>query len=158
MTPEEPNQLATARQRSWQSWLIALLTGAIGAFALYAWKPGLFQSVRYDAGKQTQKAEPQKEEYYCPMHKDYKSGKPGSCPICSMKLVKLDKPATNTAAASAGKTDASMPGMKMGAGQSGSGTTENAIFVPPEKQQMIGMRSVVVVAKPLVKDIRIVGK
>jgi len=51
-----------------------------------------------------------------------------------------------------------MPGMKMGAEQSGSGATENAIFVPPEKQQMIGMRSVAAVAKPLVKDIRIVGK
>jgi RND family efflux transporter MFP subunit len=50
-----------------------------------------------------------------------------------------------------------MPGMKTDAAPSGS-ATENSIFVPPEKQQLTGMRSVVAVVKPLVKDIRIVGK
>jgi len=29
----------------------------------------------------------EKYVYYCPMHKTYHSDKPGSCPICSMKLV-----------------------------------------------------------------------
>ncbi len=51
-----------------------------------------------------------------------------------------------------------MPGMKMDAGQFGSANTDNAIFVPPEKQQLIGMRSVAAVTKPLVKEIRMVGK
>ncbi len=32
-----------------------------------------------------------KEEYYCPMHPDMKSDKPGNCPVCSMKLVKIEK-------------------------------------------------------------------
>jgi len=51
-----------------------------------------------------------------------------------------------------------MPGMKKGTEQSVQGTAVNAIFVPPEKQQLIGMRSVAAVAKPLVREIRMVGK
>jgi len=31
-----------------------------------------------------------KSVYYCPMHPDYKAGKPGECPICHMALVKLE--------------------------------------------------------------------
>lgn len=53
---------------------------------------------------------------------------------------------------------AGMPGMKSGgAAQSGS-ETDNMVFVPPEKQQLIGMRSVAAVSKPLIKEIRMVGK
>ena len=29
-----------------------------------------------------------REIYYCPMHPTYTSDRPGSCPICSMKLVR----------------------------------------------------------------------
>ncbi len=36
----------------------------------------------------------QKDIYYCPMHPNYTSDKPGDCPICNMKLVKKeDSPA-----------------------------------------------------------------
>src|SRR5687767_2641208 len=35
-------------------------------------------------------AAPTREVYYCPMHKEYESDKPGNCPICSMKLVKKE--------------------------------------------------------------------
>lgn len=31
-------------------------------------------------------------DYYCPMHPDFKSDKPGSCPVCGMDLVKKAKP------------------------------------------------------------------
>ena len=31
------------------------------------------------------------QQYYCPMHPDYHSDKPGDCPICGMRLVKVAK-------------------------------------------------------------------
>lgn len=36
-----------------------------------------------------------KEIYYCPMHPDYTSDKPGTCPECGMTLVKKEKPVTD---------------------------------------------------------------
>jgi Cu(I)/Ag(I) efflux system membrane fusion protein len=136
MALEERDPVAPERRRSWQSWLIALLlTGAIGAFALYAWRPRVFQSVRNDTAKQMPKAEPQKEEYYCPMHPQQKSDKPGNCPICSMKLVKVEPHPMETAQPASA-----------------------AIFISPERQQLIGVTTVAVAARPLVKQIRAAGK
>ncbi len=39
-----------------------------------------------------------KEIYYCPMHPDQTSDKPGKCPICGMDLVKneAEQPAAET--------------------------------------------------------------
>ena len=31
------------------------------------------------------------QQYYCPMHPDYRSDKPGDCPICGMRLVPVEK-------------------------------------------------------------------
>ena len=31
------------------------------------------------------------QQYYCPMHPDYHSDKPGDCPICGMRLVPVEK-------------------------------------------------------------------
>ncbi len=136
MALEEHDPIAPERRRSWQSWLIALLlTGAIGAFALYAWKPGVFQSVRDDAPKQMPKVDPQKEEYYCPMHPQQKSDKPGNCPICSMKLVKVEPHPVETAQ-----------------------PASSAIFISPERQQLIGVTTVAVASRPLAKQIRAAGK
>lgn len=47
-----------------------------------------------------QKAVEEAGQYYCPMHPDYHSDKPGDCPICGMRLVKADK---------AGKKEESAP-------------------------------------------------
>jgi len=38
-----------------------------------------------------------KEIYYCPMHPNYTSDKPGDCPICGMHLVKKGTPAPSAA-------------------------------------------------------------
>jgi rubrerythrin len=35
-----------------------------------------------------------KAVYYCPMHPSYTSERPGDCPICNMRLVKKEAPAT----------------------------------------------------------------
>ncbi|MCU1326924.1 MAG: Cation efflux system protein CusB [Bryobacterales bacterium] len=75
-----------------------------------------------------------RDVYYCPMHQTYHSDKPGLCPICSMKLVKLE---TTPAVAQ---------------------QQEPGIFVAPEKQQLIGMRSVQAELGELTREIQIVGK
>jgi RND family efflux transporter MFP subunit len=94
------------------------------------------------------KAATAKDVYYCPMHKGYHSDKPGNCPICSMKLVKLEGPGTPaTSGTPAPKGDAIRTAPQ-----------EGEIFVAPEKQQLIGMRSVAAQMGTLTKDIRIVGK
>ncbi len=46
-----------------------------------------------------------KDVYYCPMHPNYTSNKPGNCPICNMKLVKRETaPEPGENLATAGKT------------------------------------------------------
>ncbi|HWQ54056.1 MAG TPA: efflux RND transporter periplasmic adaptor subunit [Bryobacteraceae bacterium] len=90
-----------------------------------------------------------KEEYYCPMHPQQKSDKPGNCPICSMKLVKLEKPAGGAShAGHSGATEA--PAATSPGGQ--------GIFIAPERQQLIGVKTAPVERRSLVREIRTVGK
>jgi Cu(I)/Ag(I) efflux system membrane fusion protein len=116
--------------------LVGLLILAVTAFAYFA-------VIRRQAthGVAIGKTAIEKDVYYCPMHPTYRSDKPGNCPICNMKLVKLEGPGTATAAAKVEPPP-----------------QDTAIFVPPEKQQLIGMRSVAAEMGTLTKDIRIVGK
>jgi len=80
--------------------------------------------------------------YYCPMHPEYKSERPGECPICGMTLVPLESP-------SKGETQ---------------GHAEEATFPPgtvhidPIKQQLIGVAYGEVQFGPVVHTIRTVGK
>ena len=105
------------------------------------------QPVRVGSMKQTAAA---KDVYYCPMHKTYHSDKPGNCPICNMKLVKLKGPEESGKGRSPSVVPAASPAPAP--------AQDTAIFVPPEKQQLIGMRSVIAEWGSLTKDIRIVGK
>lgn len=134
-------------QRSWRSWVIAvLLTGAVGAFTLYVWMPDLFPR---DGGDQTTHA--RNEEYYCPMHPQQRSDEPGNCPICSMKLVEVEK--------TPGPGEAAMPSHAGMATSSEPVTSEpTMISITPERQQLIGVKSVAATLRPLVKEIRTVGK
>src|SRR5437667_7478030 len=109
--------------------LLALTVAAFTYFAVIGRQPRHGPS-----GVQAASA---KDVYYCPMHKNYHSDKPGNCPICSMKLVKLEKPG----AAPPGPTPSATP-------------HDSAIFIAPEKQQLIGMRSVSVEMGTLTKEIR----
>ncbi len=79
--------------------------------------------------------------YYCPMHPSYTSDKPGDCPICNMRLVKKEEPA---AAEDGGRTAA--------AGQSA------GVFISPEKQQLIGVKTDRAALRPLTKTVRTVGR
>jgi RND family efflux transporter MFP subunit len=84
-----------------------------------------------------------KEIYYCPMHKDYVSDTPGNCPICEMKLVK--------------KGSEDQPTQQI-TEQDTSQTTQSNVFISPERQQMLGVRSVRAEYKTLNLQIRTVGK
>jgi RND family efflux transporter MFP subunit len=135
--------------------LFGLLVLAVAAFAYFGF-------VRRQARQTAATAQAGKDVYYCPMHKNYHSDKPGSCPICSMKLVKLEN-ANSAAATDAAKKGepssmAGMPNMPSSAPTAGAVSTENAVFIPPEKQQLIGMRSVPAEVGTLTKDLRIIGK
>src|SRR6266850_1497019 len=116
--------------------LIALLVLAVAAFAYF----GLVRrQPRHEMAMRQEVND--KDVYYCPMHKDYHSDKPGNCPICSMKLVKLEGPSETAAGSQTGKADAAAT-ISQPPPAANPATQNNAIFVPPEKQQLIGMRSV----------------
>lgn len=132
--------------------LVGLLVLAVAAFVYFAM---IRRETRHEMAMG--QAATEKDVYYCPMHKTYHSDKPGNCPICSMKLVKLEGPGTVPAATAAAKGEPTI-GAPAATPTPTPASQDNAIFVPPEKQQLIGMRSVPAEMGTLTKDIRIVGK
>ena len=84
------------------------------------------------------------EVYYCPMHPDYQSEKPGTCPICNMDLVKRG-PREQSAAAPAG-------------GGEKPATPPRAIYISPRKQQLIGVKYGLVEHRTLVHTLHTVGQ
>jgi membrane fusion protein, copper/silver efflux system len=134
--------------------LVSLLAVSVAAVLYFS-----FGTRGLREGKQHASAA--KDDYYCPMHPNYHSDKPGKCPICEMKLVKVEKAPSADAAQK--KDSQGMPGMNMGApqaeGSPASGApSENAIYIAPQKQQLVGMHSVPATMQPLVREIRTVGK
>ncbi len=94
-----------------------------------------------------------KDNYYCPMHPQYKADKPIDCPICSMKLVKFE-PTPN----GENKPMDSMPGMDGSSSSTSSQASNNTIYVDPQRQQLIGVQFAKAITKPLSKELRVVGK
>src|SRR5262245_35530181 len=129
----------------------------VGLFVLALAALGYFGIVRRQARQSAAMAQVGKDVYYCPMHKNYHSDKPGNCPICSMKLVKLEGSSAPAATNAAMKGEPSGPPMNMPTA-TGAASSENSVFVAPEKEQLIGMRSVPGEMGKLTKDIRVVGK
>ena len=79
------------RDRIRKTSLVGLLILAVAALAYFA-------VIRRQATHEMAMGQAaEKDVYYCPMHKTYHSDRPGNCPICSMKLVKLEGPSTATA-------------------------------------------------------------
>ena len=114
--------------------LAFVVVAAAATATLYMWFPHLFVREAVMAIPMA------KSEYYCPMHPQQKSDKPDNCPICSMKLVKLEK--TVAAPAEAAPQEAEAP----------------AVFISPERQQLIGVKTAVAEYRQLSKEIRSVGK
>ena len=107
-----------------------LVVAAAAAGTLYMWRPDLFLRPPTVAPVVT------KSEYYCPMHPQQKSDRPDNCPICSMKLVKLEKAAVATVAMATAPT----------------------VFISPERQQLIGVKTAVAERRSLSREIRATGK
>jgi Cu(I)/Ag(I) efflux system membrane fusion protein len=126
-----------------------LVVVAASAATLYVWRPDLFERRLSSSNPMTPES-----KYYCPMHPQQRSDKEGNCPICSMKLVKMEKApsAAETAAMHAehSGTPAQVPAT--------SPTEAPAVFVAPERQQLIGIKTTVAERRPLVREIRAVGK
>src|SRR5438552_1736149 len=156
---------------------LALAAGlaGVGAIGLLAW----YRSRAHWEAAQNQ------AEYFCPMHPTIVRDKPGECPICGMKLEKRTAPGT-AAASSAASSPAgrrvlfyrhpmhptihsdrpAKDGMGMDyvpvyddAAQSGS-TVEGraAVKVPPDRAQLLGIRSVPVGSGFTGGTVRTVGR
>jgi len=127
--------------------LLLLLTGA--GFYLWKWR----SSARPAAGTQTEPERAGKDVYYCPMHPGYKSDKPDNCPVCSMKLVRME-PTRETAAGSAHEHATDGPATESGPVSTGNGI----IFISPQRQQLIGVQTTLAELMPMTREIRAVGK
>ena len=74
--------------------------------------------------------------YHCPMHPDYFADKPGTCPICGMRLVPVaEKPSNETA------RQERVP-----------------VEIRPEQQRVLGMAIGEVIKVPMERTIRAVGR
>ncbi len=136
-------------KRAWIAAFVIVLVG-LGA-GLYVYRDALW-------GAKPEGTAQAKETYYCPMHPQYTSDRPDNCPICSMKLVKMENaPGSERKPEAHSHSTHGISGMEA---PSGAGTTaaSPAIFVSPQRQQLIGVRSVPAVIRPLVKEVRAVGK
>jgi Cu(I)/Ag(I) efflux system membrane fusion protein len=100
----------------------------------------LFQSCA--PSKTSNATQKEKPMYHCPMHPTYVSDKPGDCPICNMKLVKIETEEVEEHAEHGMKEK--MP--------------EGTVMINTEKQQLIGVRWGTVETRHLTKDIRTVGR
>ncbi len=123
--------METVKGPTWKSRALALviLAGA-GVWTLSLWKPEWFGAKHEPAEHAAHKKSG--DEYYCPMHPQQRSDKPGNCPICNMSLVKVE---TATPREASGE-----------------------IFLTADRQQRIGVRTEAASRRALVKEIRTVGK
>jgi RND family efflux transporter MFP subunit len=77
--------------------------------------------------------------YHCPMHPNYISDRPGTCPICGMNLVPVKEEQKETAPSAAAVEGRA------------------TVTISPERQQLIGVQTAAVEKKQLSKTIRAVG-
>lgn len=94
--------------------------------------------------------------YHCPMHPTMIADRPGDCPICGMRLVRMaSQPEGGTAAGAPGDGGLGTAG----AGAAGPAVAGQAsVQVPLLKQQLIGVRTGPVERVPFVRVLRTVGR
>ena len=83
--------------------------------------------------------------YYCPMHPNYTSDRPGECPICGMTLVPMKKEAPKHE----GMTHE---------GMSAETKSQATVTISPERQQLIGVKKAIIKNQDAQWTIRTVGR
>ena len=124
------------RQQGSVAWLLVLLLavgGALGVAYLYRDQLG---ETKLGQLLYLHPVPPSKDLYYCPMHPQVQSDKPGTCPICNMDLVKKQ------------------PDEAPAGGVLPPGT----VRIKPEMQQLIGVEYGEVTEQQLSKTILTVGR
>jgi Cu(I)/Ag(I) efflux system membrane fusion protein len=123
---------------------IASAAAAGGGAWLLAQRPGPLAA---PGGATGAAAEAPRAQYQCPMHPTIVQDHPGDCPICGMKLVKVD--------AASGASGGSPPaGDAAGAPVPGLATVD----IDPSRQQLIGLRTVEVTRGSVGGSWRTVGR
>jgi len=105
----------------------------------------------------THNPHPTSQLWTCPMHPYYISDKPGDCPICGMKLVKVEPESQKSKVKSQneGAGMENMPGMEM---KKNAGAPDRVVVkIDPEKQQLIDVRTGVVAKRNLGNSVQAVG-
>jgi Cu(I)/Ag(I) efflux system membrane fusion protein len=137
---------------------------------------GVFIPGRYTDKQKTLVSQSAKDLYYCPMHPDFTSDKPGDCAICGMSLVKREVNQQESSG-KAGKKKilyyrnpmnpsvTSPVPMKDQMGmdyvpvyEEAAGAGAASVYISPEKQQLIGVKKGRVEKRKLAGEILTVGR
>ncbi len=128
------------------------------------------------SGQATHERQEEKTIYTCPMHPSYTSDKPGSCPICGMDLVPVEKEKTPAPKKKimyrstmnpneiSDKPRKDSMGMEMEPFEVEESAEEVApseritVRISPERQQTIGVKTETVRRQPIVRLIKTVGR
>src|SRR5512135_3535563 len=108
-----------AAMRSTRIALLILI--AIAAFSAGVWYRG-----SHDGGSNSESSKGEILHYICPMHPQYVSARSGDCPSCGMRLVPVYRDQS-------GQGQVDSPGSELLPG---------TIHISPERQQVVGVRSV----------------
>ncbi len=143
-TSGAPDGVSERRRVPWRSlWIGLLLVGiaigiGLGAWAYRQWRGGeLGERAGLDRRSQSEEG---KTIYYCPMHPEYTSERPGECPVCGMALVKREEPSSGHPP----EQERALP--------------PGTVRISPMKQQLIGVTYGEVTFGPVTHTIRTVGR
>lgn len=156
MNEAPPEARATKRRFTGLTLVLVTLVGAglaFGGAALLFHKPE--SDGAKSAGTKPTEQVHEKEVWQCPMHPSVVQDHPGTCPICGMKLVKLES-ATSKAASGHDGHDGGQLSSALGAAGAVEGMA--TVDIDPERQQLIGLTTVPATRGKVGATWRTVGK
>ena len=135
------------RSAFWLCVLAALVAAAIGGLA------GCGKRGGDHASKEAAPA-----SYFCPMHPQIVSDRPGDCPICNMRLVPAELPPEEAEARMREEAAGNAAGGPAATGSESAPQGYSAITIDPEKQQLIGLKLNAATREPIETTIRTIGR